>query len=115
MGAIYNILAIRVKNPQLFADFEDEYGQTPPTAQAFVIVRDSRDYPENLTRRSWRPWGALEPSRRYGEAIFMFYYNMAPQSCAAPCYTNTRLTAPLCVRLATAPNYGLGKSQTRNV
>jgi hypothetical protein len=75
MGAIYNILAIRITRPQVLADFEHEYGQTPPTAQEFAIVRDSQDFPENLSRRSWEPWGAVEPSRRYGEAIFLFYYD----------------------------------------
>jgi len=87
MGVIYNILAIRVNNPQVLADFEDEYGQTPSTAQEFVIVRDSRDFPENLTKRSWQPWGAVEPSRRYGEAIFLFYYDAgAAELCGTMLY-----------------------------
>lgn len=75
MGAIYNILAIRVTNPEVFAAFQQEYGKVPQTTEEFVVVRDSQDFPENLAKRAWSRWGAEEPSRHYGEAIFMYYYD----------------------------------------
>lgn len=72
MGAVYNILAIRVTNRQRFADFTQEYGIAPPSTEQFVVVNESRDYPDDLTKRDW---GAAEPARRFGEAIFLYYYD----------------------------------------
>jgi hypothetical protein len=72
MGAIYNILAIRVTNPELLADFEQEYGPVPQTTEEFVVVSNSRDFPDDISKRSY---GAIEPSQQYGEAIFLYYYD----------------------------------------
>jgi len=69
---VLNLMAVRVRGAEFLSVLQKEYGLQPETPERFVIVSESSEFVEDTELRDW---GAVEYSQRFGEAIFVWYYD----------------------------------------